>query len=147
MRARGPLGLHSFWDRYHVGGTGRAEGGGRLGLPDPTPGPPHTEDRLGVGERRLPASLPSFCRRDPGGEVLSWLPRSTGHPQVCPRPGRSPACAPHPAHGLTAPTRQQKRLKCPGYPVMRGCGPQSPKSRLLQTHTEPLGHVCPQNGP
>ena len=105
----------------HVGGTGRAGGHGRPGPPDPPLVPPPIRDRLGKGKE------------------ASCL--------AAPRPGRSPECAPHLAHSLTASTRQQKWWKCPGYPVTRHCGPQSPGSHLPQTDMEPLGHVRPQNGP
>lgn len=59
--------------------------------------PPRTISGRG---RSLPASLPSFCRKDPWGEVLSRPPRSPGHPAglpparqvtwVCPPPSTQP---------------------------------------------------------
>ena len=40
----------AFGTGCHVGGTGRAEGSGRPGLPDPSPGLPPTKDHLRKGK-------------------------------------------------------------------------------------------------
>ena len=119
----------------HVGGTWEARPA------CPPLGPPPIRDRLGRGKEASCLAALLLQRR-------SWRRGAEPTPEEpCPWPGRSPECAPHLAHSLTASTQQQKWRKRPGYPVTRRCGPQSPGSRLPQTDMEPLGHVRPQNGP